>query len=315
MEHTNNNLPNAVDAGEMAFAIAMFVGAAKGQVGLPPLSASNQRERDQFQEPAGESETRQSGSNGPAPGMTLLNWSLFVVWSHYQGDARRANICTRLVAFYSMMILSRGAAVARWVRPSNEDGTIVLDPAIIEVAGTASMSEDGHFDPSLFAAAVEAISTRRALETATHIANVSLFPELRAGASFQIGEIIRTLNQRLLDCEGHPSLSEYESGHPLFRDFEKMRGPIVAVSGSRAFQSLALRAVLTIELEFPWIHYAQLSPNGDSATTEGGRPNLSALEAAKGEVAVIGSFVGFLRTLLGDGVTVGLLRTVWPEAF
>jgi hypothetical protein len=272
----------AVDPSEIAFAMTLFVAAAKGRVHASDIGASGFPLADKHLEFFDDWVESEHGSPGAFDASSVdvpLSRAISVLWHHYNGDQRQRAIWSRVMAFHTMTVRSRGASVEDWPVPYTQDaGTALLDPAVVRAVAIAPLIEFGRFSDPSFWALVEHFTVRAS--TATGLSTSHTFQEL-----------------------------------PRFRVFEKIWGPIENFSGRRAFESLLSRALTASSSEFPWLGSAQLSPDGSLegiGTT--GQPVPSAAEAAAGEVAVVRSLVGLLRVILGEGVTVRLLENVCPAS-
>jgi hypothetical protein len=267
-----------VDPSEIAFAMALFVAAAKGRVHASDIGASGFPLADQHLEFFDDLVGTEQGSSGALHTSSVdlpLSRAISVLWHHYNGDKRQRAIWSRVVAFQVMMVRSRGSSVEEWSRPYILDaGRAFLDPAVVHAVAAAPLVEFGQFSDPAFRALVEHFP-------ATGLSTLPVCREL-----------------------------------PRFRIFEKIWGPVESFSGRRALESLLSRALTASSSDFPWLGSAQLSPDGSLegiGTT--GQHVPSAAEAAAGEVAVVRSLIGLLRVILGEGVTVRLLERVGPGPF
>jgi hypothetical protein len=270
----------AVDPGEIAFAMALFAAAAKGRVHASDIGASGFPLADKHVEFFDHRVESELGSPGDFDTTVIdmpLSRAMSVVWHHYNGDKRQRAIWSRVVAFNAMMVRNRGFSVEEWSRPYILDACkAFLDPAVVNAVAAAPLTEFGQFSDPSFRALVEGFAVRASMETC-----------------------LSTLHT-------HQEL-------PRFRNFEKIWGPVESFSGRRAFKSLLSRALTASSSEFPWLGFAQLSPDGSlEGIGTAGQPVPSAAEAAAAEVAVVRSLIGLLRVFLGEGVTVRLLESVCP---
>jgi hypothetical protein len=272
-----------IDPSEIAFAMTLFVAAAKGQLHASDIGASGFPLADKHVEFFDDWVESEQGSPGAFHTSSVdmpLSRAISVLWHHYNGDKRQRAIWSRVVAFHAMMVRRRGSSVEEWSRPYILDaGKAFLDPAVVNAVAAAPLIEFGEFSDPSFRALVEHFTVRAS--TATGLTTLHACQEL-----------------------------------PRFRIFEKIWGPVESFSGRRAFESLLSRALTASSPEFPWLGSAQLSPDGslDCIGTIG-QPFPSAAEIAAGEVAVVRSLIGLLRVILGEGVTMSLLESVCPGPF
>jgi hypothetical protein len=275
-------LPGA-DPSEIAFAMALFVAAAKGRVHASDIGTSGFPLADKHVEFLDDWVGSERGFPGALDTSSIdmpLSRAMSVLWHHYNGDKRQREIWSRVVAFHAMMVRSRGFSVEEWARPYVLDADrAFLDPAVVHAVAAAPLIEFGQFSEPSFRALVEQFTLRAS--TATSLSPLHARQEL-----------------------------------PRFRICEKIWGPVESFSGPRAFESLLSRALTASSSEFPWLGSAQLGPDGSVGgigTT--GQPLPSPAEAAAAEVAVVRSLIGLLRVILGEGVTVRLLESVRPGSF
>ena len=87
-----------------------------------------------------------------------------VIWHHYENDQRRQVICSRLIAFYSLMVRSNGALLEPWMRSSEGGaGSVFLTSAIVEAVATAWLGGTGQFIDSDFERLVRKLAERDAV--------------------------------------------------------------------------------------------------------------------------------------------------------
>ena len=270
-----------VDPSEIAFAMTLFLGAAKGRLHASDIGPSGfplADRRFEFFEDWVQSEEGSLGVFDTSSVDMPLSRAVSVLWHHYQGDKRQRAIWSRVVAFHAMMVRNRGYCVEAGPSPYILDADAASpDPAVVNAVAAAPLIEFGQFSGPSFWALVENFTVRASTTTG------------------------------LSTSHGYQEL-------PRFRIFETIWGPVESFSGRRAFESLLCRALTASSSEFPWLSSAQLSPDGSLqgiGTT--GQPVPSAAEAAAAEAAVVKSLIGLLRVILGEGVTVRLLESVFPS--
>jgi hypothetical protein len=94
---------------------------------------------------------------------------------------------------------------------------------------------------------------------------------------------------------------------------EKLRRPLVALTGSAGVGALLSRALALAGAEVRWLRAVHVKPDG-SLECPAEMTHLDKEETAKGEVALIAHLLELLVTFIGESLTLGLLQEVWPKA-
>lgn len=153
-----------IEADEMGFAMALFVAAARGKV-LPPYYQSS---GFTLSHDPGISDPLLDGArmtlgeeNSQAFDEVPLACAVSVLWHHYEHNSFQQSICSRLVAFYSLMVRSKGMLLEPWMKDDDDDPeSMALSPAIIMAVATAPLNENGQFKDSDFRDRVRSLSER-----------------------------------------------------------------------------------------------------------------------------------------------------------
>ena len=299
---------------EMAFAIALFFAAARGKVPMSDVQSTGFELRRELQihspEVASVAE-RLVDTAEASPDEFQLACAVTVIWHHYDGTKYREAVCSRLVAFYALMVRTKGAAiVGRSQAVEGDPASIVLEPEVIQAVATAPLTLDGQFHDLEFRRLV--LNSADQQETSTSRAS----SEVRSGAGTRIPvtDIVQELTELLFACESTVAKHEVSGVH-RFRVFEKLCRPFAQVTGAQNLAPLLSRALASTRPAYPWLRSAYVTPSGSIQGLDDAGLALHPHEALQGELALMGSFVELLRSLLGDGVTLQLLRSVWPLAF
>jgi hypothetical protein len=91
------------------------------------------------------------------------------------------------------------------------------------------------------------------------------------------------------------------------RVYEKLRGSLSAVAGVAGFQVLASRALVLAKADAPGLNAAQVAVDGKLQ-------GMDANQAGEAGVVLIARILGLLLMLLGQALTLQLLRDAWPGA-
>lgn len=104
------------------------------------------------------------------------------------------------------------------------------------------------------------------------------------------------------------------SHHSEFLAFHKLQRPLHSVAGAAAVQALLSRALVLAQAELPRLASLKLNMTGHLGGSSDANPPLSGEEVRQGEVILVGNTVELLCLLLGEALTLRLLRDEWPEA-
>ena len=164
----------AIPVEEIAFALAVFVGAANGQFDrfqAPPSSAESDALAECQRIVWGDSACRQLPVDRSRKALSYeqtLESALLALWRRYGGDPRQASICLRVLSFYRLMAESAesaGSPVARWVQPcSAGEEEVLLHPALVQALACVPLGEQGRFTEDAFFGLVEDFAREQVCE-------------------------------------------------------------------------------------------------------------------------------------------------------
>ena len=142
-----------------------------------------------------------------------------------------------------------------------------------------------------------------------------------AGANMTTPLEMLDLAHRLLACEAAKGDTFKSGDTATVRVYEKLRLSLSSFAGAAGFQSLASRALVLAKSEVPALSSAQVATNGSlqglgrleaQIVLDKDRPGKN--PADDGEIILIARLLGLLLTLLGEALTLSLLRNAWPGA-
>ena len=122
---------------------------------------------------------------------------------------------------------------------------------------------------------------------------------------------LREFARRLLAYEagsGEPARAQ-----KTFQVFEKLRAPLIEVSGVGGFRSLLSRSLALASDDVPWLRALHIRTDGSLEGLNEVEGKLSAEEIALGEVALAVRFIGLLVVFIGPTLTLQLLHDTWPK--
>jgi hypothetical protein len=125
---------------------------------------------------------------------------------------------------------------------------------------------------------------------------------------------MRAVAVRLLAFETVENKPSKTTGPAVFGGvIEKLRRPLVALTGAAGFRSLLSRALALANNEIRWLQTVRLKADG-SLECPADMTRLESEEIAKGEITLITQLLELLVTFIGEALTLRLLQDVWPAA-
>lgn len=123
---------------------------------------------------------------------------------------------------------------------------------------------------------------------------------------------LRRLARRLLALEAPSGKKRDIEESAAFSVCEKLRHSLAVFAGAAGFRSLLSRALALAGDEVRWLKAVHVNAEGSLEGLDEARPADGAI--AEGEVALVAELIGLLVTFIGEGLTLGILQEVWPEA-
>ncbi len=304
----------------MGFAISLFVAAANGKVAPPNTKAagvylSRSSEWDPDSLLAGARSVLLDDDDKFGDEVPLTR-AVSVIWHHYASDERRQVICARLVAFYSLMVRSNGALLEPWVQQNeNHSESVFLNAAIVEAVAGAPLDPNGQFVDSEFETLVRSLADSDGAAPGSVGTTREIGNKISSrSTAIPVTSIVKELATHLFAFQASVAALPRDDGTPQFRVLNRLCEGFAAMGGNRSTQPMLSRALLAQCSEFPWLRSARAGLNGTVEGLNDIEFTPSVQEAARGELAVLGSLVELLRSFVGDAVTLQFLRTMWPLA-
>src|SRR5687767_10060082 len=94
---------------------------------------------------------------------------------------------------------------------------------------------------------------------------------------------------------------------------EKLRLPLVALTGTAGFRALLSRALALANAEVRWLNAVHIRGDG-SLECPAEVAQLDKEEIASGEVLLIAHLLSLLVTFIGEALTLRLVQDAWPGA-
>jgi len=126
---------------------------------------------------------------------------------------------------------------------------------------------------------------------------------------------IQNLARQLL--AGDPALVESSNdgdADRAVRACEKLRVPLTRLAGVMGFSSLLSRALALATRQAPSLKNLRVEADGSLVKVDEIRRELDAEEARRGSVVLVVELLRLLIMLIGEPLTLSLVREAWPDA-
>src|SRR6266576_2609483 len=94
---------------------------------------------------------------------------------------------------------------------------------------------------------------------------------------------------------------------------EKLRPHLATLMGNVGFHALLLRALALANPEVPWLRTVQVTADGSLEGFDEIERQVDADEIFEGCVVLAAQLLGLLVVLIGEGLTLRLVREAWPK--
>jgi hypothetical protein len=125
---------------------------------------------------------------------------------------------------------------------------------------------------------------------------------------------IRNFATRLISYEsGNNSASEKITPAALLI-IEKLRPHLATLMGNGGFSILLSRALTLAKRQVSWLGRVHVNATGNLEGVAECLAGIDRDEFLKGRAALLAHLLGLLMDLIGEDVTFGLMREIWPKA-
>jgi hypothetical protein len=236
-----------------------------------------------------------------------------VLWHHYENDIRQQAMCSRLVAFYALMARGRG----EWINGKTKEPPFSLPAAALSAAFVNAVAtapvEGGRFEEAAFESVLERYSKGSVPSREHSILGGSELTDCRLTTRLAVTQRVQQLCVQLFAFQSCIAVDPARAT-PRFRALEQLCVRVADIGGDATLQPMLFRAWRATLSDFPWLQYAPPSHASLLKVHDTVQPAPSFREAMKCEMAILGALIELLRALLGDAVTIHLLRSLWPLA-
>jgi hypothetical protein len=115
----------------------------------------------------------------------------------------------------------------------------------------------------------------------------------------------RALAERLVAFEAAVQQTADDDAMATCRVCEKLRDPLITLTGTAGYCSLLSRALTLAKREAAVLHAVEVQPDGSLNGLKG--------EAAKSHPIVVAHLLGLLVTFIGEDLTMRLVDDIWPN--
>jgi len=123
---------------------------------------------------------------------------------------------------------------------------------------------------------------------------------------------VRHLAEQMLACE-NAIITPSGQPSPAFFIFEKLSPHFITMMGSYGYQQLLERALALATKEVPWLSKARINRDGLLDGIGEIDPNITRADFLEGKAIILTHLLGLLNDIIGESMTLRLLRDVWPE--
>ena len=124
----------------------------------------------------------------------------------------------------------------------------------------------------------------------------------------------RELAQRLISCQSAAGKTSEPAKFAASRVCETLRPPVCALAGVDGFRALLSRALALARAEVPSLSAVHVAADGSLQGLDELEPQIGKDQAREGGAILIAQLIALLLTFIGEGLTLRLVRDVWPEA-
>ena len=119
--------------------------------------------------------------------------------------------------------------------------------------------------------------------------------------------------KRLIDHEAKGGQSRQSDLPVAFRACEKLRSHMTTLMGKAGFGALLARSLALGAVEAPWLRMVSLRADGGWEGLEEAGAFDDKNQVAEGGVVLLARLLGLLTAFIGEPLTVGLVREIWPK--
>ena len=124
---------------------------------------------------------------------------------------------------------------------------------------------------------------------------------------------MRSFARRLTDYETRGNGLSGTNSPPAFYVCEKLRAHLATSVGNTGSQELLSCALARAHAEVPWLRAVRVKEDGPLEGLQALPAQLSPEELSAGEVVLLAELLAMLSAFIGERLTLGQVREVWPQ--
>ena len=125
---------------------------------------------------------------------------------------------------------------------------------------------------------------------------------------------MRDLSQCLIAYETRENKSSETKTQAAFHVTGKLRPHLATFMGGTGFRALVCRALALASTEVTWMRAAQVKADGTLEAWGEIEAQVGPKAMAEGGVVLVARLLGLLVALIGESLTLQIVREVWPTA-
>ena len=122
-----------------------------------------------------------------------------------------------------------------------------------------------------------------------------------------------TLSQRLIAHERRSAADAGEAARAAFLVCERLRRPLCVLAGVAGYRALLARSLALARVRFPWLSEVKIAPDAALDFPSETAALLAPGEIERGGSLLVAELLGLLSVLIGDTLTLRLVRNAWPD--
>jgi hypothetical protein len=126
--------------------------------------------------------------------------------------------------------------------------------------------------------------------------------------------VSRHLAERLLTYEAVAGENSEPTQSAAFRVCAKLRAPLITLAGVAGFRSLLSRALTLARAEAPSLTAVHVAADGSLKGLDELKAQIDKEQARDEGAILIAQLLGLLFTFIGEGLTLRVVQSEWPEA-
>lgn len=124
---------------------------------------------------------------------------------------------------------------------------------------------------------------------------------------------MRDFAERLITYEAKANSSSRAKCPAALVVFEKLRLHLTTFMGNVGFRALLARSLALASTEAPWLRALHVKADGSLEGMDELGSQVGPEQTAEGSIALLTGFLGLLVTLIGENLTMRLVRQIWSK--